>query len=79
MIKWRLIRNSEAFQNWANFLQWFVEGRPHIFLIGVGLVSIIEKIGLDTFDKRKAVFQEIVENYHLGDILKLDVYTAYKV
>ncbi len=67
MMKWRLIKNADALRKWSDFLFWFSDGRPNIFLIAVGFIAIIEKIGLETLDKRKAVFEEIVRNYQLEE------------
>ena len=65
MMKWRLIKSRDALQKWSDFLFWFSDICPNIFLIAVGFIATMQKFGLETLDKRKAAFEEIVKNYQL--------------
>jgi hypothetical protein len=65
MMKWRLITDSDALQRWSEYLVWFSDKCPNIFLIAVGFVATIKKFGLGSLDTRKEAFNEIVKNYQL--------------
>ncbi len=79
MLPWRSIKDRDAIRNWSDFLLWYSDGRPNIFLIGIQLIAIVQKIGLETLDQRKEVFSEIVKNYQLEDFIKLENKLAPKV
>jgi hypothetical protein len=72
MMEWRLIKDPDALRIWSDFLSWYSDGRPNIFLIGVRFVAITQKFGLETIKQRKTVFSEIEKEYQLGDILSLE-------
>jgi len=67
MMKWRLIKNVDALSMWSDFLFWFGDEYPNILLIAVGFIASMQKVGLETLDKRKATYEEIVKNYQLEE------------
>lgn len=71
-IRWKMIKDRNALHIWNSYLGWLSNYCPHIFSIHLDLIAIVEKLGLDTLEQRKAIVLEIIEKYQLGAFISLE-------
>jgi hypothetical protein len=67
-----LIEETNALYKWDEYLRWFSNYCKTTSQIGWDFVKIIRKRDLGALDQRKAIILEIIEKYHLEEILSLE-------
>lgn len=62
-ICWNLIEDRKVLSECNDFLCWYKKMCPKTYSFSQELVAIIEEIGLEALDQRKAVFSRVITTY----------------
>jgi hypothetical protein len=73
-LEWGLIKEDRDLVGWRDFRQrWLPRKRPITSKMSDEMIAIVQEVGgLDTLKKQKTIFEKIVEEYELQNVLYLE-------
>lgn len=69
MLKWDLVTDKTALDQWENHLEWITAEYPNIYKICRDVYCSVKSVGLDSIEKHRTIVNNLINQYGLKNII----------
>jgi hypothetical protein len=71
MLRWSLVDDKNAHDDWADYLKWYKKLRPYSYKIADEIVHIVWIHGAETIERQEKVVARMVDLYQLQNVISI--------